>query len=725
MGKGKNKSKTTSADTTNPMMNDGVPSAMAAVPDGPKGVGSDGVNINDYSYCMVFGCDPKTNLPTSPSKYNALKKLSRKGLDLYAYQSFCKSKIIVLIRIPLGKMRKYAEEKAQSMLLNPEKLKETAEAGDAERNIGKIVLEQGGADNYLPYEYIYAPYRDESEAIFEHGEGEEHPFTELTRNQLCKMMIEERPDDGSEPFKIRRYLKSGDIKAFFPLHAPQPVLGQMESKWLTCGRFTDYIAEPPFHMIRNYFGEKLAFLFLFESHYGQYLIWPAALGIPFQVAVLVTNNYSLDGLPALAFFIAMWAVTMTEFWKRKECRMALEWGVMNAEEQEPNRPDYKGHKQKSPVTGEDEIVYPVLRQAVNISVSIVTVFTLACLAIGVVVGIYLMRRSLREDLGPEVQYLASLLNALQIQFFDALFNTWLAYVLTDFENHRTDTMYSDSILSKLFAFQFVNAYSSFFYVAFVAPYVPKPVGADDDAIGECGYITCMPSLATNLAIIFGSRLASAALSKSLMPWLSKRFTGPVEDDPESELDEALVAKMRTEPELQMELAPYDPMIVNIQSYMELALQFGYVALFVTALPIAPLFAFVSVMYDLRASASQLLHQFQRPQPAKAEDIGAWQNIFEIIAMAAVVTNAGIMIFTMDTFDGLDTTTRMFLFIGFQWLCISLQMLIGSVVPDMPAAVKVQIGRTDFLVNKLIEHVPDQDQLGDDAGIVPEIHAYPF
>jgi len=233
MGKGKNKRKTTETDTSNPMMKDGVP----PVPQGPAAVGSDGVNINDYSYCMVFGCDPKTNLPTSPTKFNALKKLCRKGLDLYAYQSFCKSKIIVLIRIPLGKMRKYAEEKAQSMLLNPEKLKEMAEAGDAERNVGPIMLEQGGADNYEPYEYIYAPYRDECEAIYEHGDGEEHPFTELTRNQLCKMMIEERPDDGSEPFKIRRYLKTGDIKAFFPLHAPQPVLGHMESKWLATGRF--------------------------------------------------------------------------------------------------------------------------------------------------------------------------------------------------------------------------------------------------------------------------------------------------------------------------------------------------------------------------------------------------------------------------------------------------------------------------------------------------------
>ena len=34
------------------------------------------------------------------------------------------------------------------------------------------------------------------------------------------------------------------------------------------------------------------------------------------------------------------------------------------------------------------------------------------------------------------------------------------------ENHRTQTQYNDSLIVKLFAFQFVNTYTSLFYIAF-------------------------------------------------------------------------------------------------------------------------------------------------------------------------------------------------------------------------------------------------------------------
>ena len=42
----------------------------------------------------------------------------------------------------------------------------------------------------------------------------------------------------------------------------------------------------------------------------------------------------------------------------------------------------------------------------------------------------------------------------------------LAYILTNWENHRTQTAYDDALIIKLFAFQFVNNYASLIYIAF-------------------------------------------------------------------------------------------------------------------------------------------------------------------------------------------------------------------------------------------------------------------
>ena len=54
-------------------------------------------------------------------------------------------------------------------------------------------------------------------------------------------------------------------------------------------------------------------------------------------------------------------------------------------------------------------------------------------------------------------------------------------------------------------FQFINSYSSFFFLAYVAQYLPS---TDLGSRGQCGAYTCMYPLQLNIAIIFGSRLGN-------------------------------------------------------------------------------------------------------------------------------------------------------------------------------------------------------------------------
>ena len=104
-------------------------------------------------------------------------------------------------------------------------------------------------------------------------------------------------------------------------------------------------------------------------------------------------------------------------------------------------------------------------------------------------------------MGTAAQTVASILNAAQIQIFNFLFQ-FLAAVLTNRENHRTDTQYEDAMISKLFLFQFVNSYASFFYIGFIAKYQPSQPDAQDNWVGDCGAKNCMQPLAMNLGIIF-------------------------------------------------------------------------------------------------------------------------------------------------------------------------------------------------------------------------------
>lgn len=165
---------------------------------------------------------------------------------------------------------------------------------------------------------------------------------------------------------------------------------------------------------------------------------------------------------------------------------------------------------------------------------------------------------------------------------------------------------------------------------------------------------------------------------------------------------------------------------SLEDYAEIAISFGYLALFVTALPIAALFACVSSMAELRGDSWRLLNLYQRPFPKGVEDIGMWQHIFTLLAMVSVVTNAGLTVFTMDLLGHYRVAVQYWVFVLFQWVCFSLQVVVMFVIPDIPEAVRIQLRRTHFIVSKLIDKLADEDSSDALGALAPlEVQPYPI
>ena len=58
------------------------------------------------------------------------------------------------------------------------------------------------------------------------------------------------------------------------------------------------------------------------------------------------------------------------------------------------------------------------------------------LVVGIVISIYVIRFTVQPDIGnANAQYVASALNALQIQIMNYIYS-FLAHALTEYENHR-------------------------------------------------------------------------------------------------------------------------------------------------------------------------------------------------------------------------------------------------------------------------------------------------
>merc|ERR1719162_2834719 len=112
-------------------------------------------------------------------------------------------------------------------------------------------------------------------------------------------------------------------------------------------------------------------------------------------------------------------------------------------------------------------------------------------------------------------------------------------------------------------------------------------------------------------------------------------------------------KLEFEKAAKLSLRPADPAEVEsvLQPYgstfadfNEMAVQYGYVALFAPAYPLAPILSMINNIIEIRVDAMRLCYACQRPTWTQAADIGSWYTVLNILGYAAVLTNATMIAF---------------------------------------------------------------------------------
>jgi hypothetical protein len=296
---------------------------------------------NEYDYCMVLPTGGQKNKDGTKSAKGELSdiakgyiaKLRVLGLDLFIFRGQTgNDEIYVLIRASIEKLRNFADDIDFQMLLDPVVLEQYAKRGDVEAKIGAIDIDHNPSVTQMhPYEKIYARYsRNAPEELYWRPEGLSHPFRESVRIKLLGLLIQSKPATGGENLKLQRYLRSGTVLGFYPLHNRE-VTSELSNEWL---RMSAMPWEQPLFAIKEYFGEKIGLYFTFMSHYTRWLLFPAVVGLPVQLYTWATGDYANYSLPIYAFVMAMWAVMMLEFWKREESMTSLRWGMVGYEDTE-------------------------------------------------------------------------------------------------------------------------------------------------------------------------------------------------------------------------------------------------------------------------------------------------------------------------------------------------------------------------------------------------------
>ena len=350
-----------------------------------------------------------------------------------------------------------------------------------------------------------------------------------------------------------------------------------------------------------------------------------------------------------AFLMSLWSVIFLDSWKRYSAEICHRWDVDEFDpEEEPPRPAYllqlkdvdRRHWRVNFVTQENEPRPPFWEMKLPRVVLSWTTVTLMVVVAGIVMlAIVGYEMSLVAAIfalddhaanhGFKVSVTGAVFNLITIVIFNQAYG-YLAEWLTKKELHRTETLYHDSLIVKNYLFQSVSYYTSIFYIAFLkGQFIGTPNHYHrlfSQRLEECQPGGCFMELTIQLAALFCGKsiifdkIRAYALPQ-LMPILLKYRDILLKKCkkccckptvPEKQVDVKSVEKPSTpQYEKDYELLEWGREGLFYE-YLELVIQYGFITVFVCAFPLAPLFALVNNMIELRADAKKLLEKHRRP-----------------------------------------------------------------------------------------------------------------
>ncbi|XP_053682465.1 anoctamin-5 [Sabethes cyaneus] len=513
---------------------------------------------------------------------------------------------------------------------------------------------------------------------------------------------------------LRKLLNDGVYLDAYPLHDGSPDLPELQcqrtlllQEWASVVR---WIKHQPLDHIKEYFGVKIAMYFAWLGFYTHMLISASVVGLicfffglltfrnnrisqeicndsgtimcpqcdakcdywylnttctTSQLAYIFDNNFTI----AFAVFMSIWATLYLEMWKRYSSAIQHRWGVTDyCSLAEPPRPQYLARLKNSKktifniVTGTQEPSPPFWsKRFPSFLYSYSVIFLFIVLAIAAVFGIVVYRMSLmtsRNIYGtPDTVSSKLVLLPATAAVINLLVSTALNYAydyvavyMTDIEYRRTQSEYNESLTLKIYLFQFINYYSSIFYIAFMKGKFPGYPAKYNRILTlrqeECSPGGCLMELCIQLAIIMIGKQLISLILEILLPFLLQKFRefrsvlGIESED--SENGEKLICCNQWTKDFTL-ISWHDRSL--FEEYLKMIIQYGFITIFVVAFPLAPLFALLNNVFETRLDAKKFLLYYKRAVPQRVRDIGIWYNVMHVLGKIAVISSAFIIAFS--------------------------------------------------------------------------------
>uniref|UniRef100_A0A8D0GX18 Anoctamin n=1 Tax=Sphenodon punctatus TaxID=8508 RepID=A0A8D0GX18_SPHPU len=490
-----------------------------------------------------------------------------------------------------------------------------------------------------------------------------------------------------------------------PCGRPNPAqLNQRQVLFQYWARWCKWNKYQPLDHIRQYFGEKIALYFAWLGFYTGWLLPAAVMGtLVFIVGIFMTLSdiptqeicaseglyqmcplckecpywqlssicsmfkagrlFDHGGTVFFSIFMSLWAVTFLEYWKRTNATLSHRWDCSEFEDiEERPRPQFTAMAPmtiRNPITGVEEPYFPKRNRfnrilagsmVVIMMIAVVVMFLISVILYRAIIAILVSRSGnflIMASASRIASITGSVVNLIFILILSKIYIA-LAHFLTKWEMHRTQTKYEDAFIFKVFVFQFVNFYSSPIYIAFFKGRFVGYPGHYRTLLGvrneDCGAGGCLIELAQELLVIMVGKQIINNVQEILIPklkgWWQKYKLRSTSWSQEGQAGL---------PERPLWQANYELLACEglFDEYLEMVLQFGFITIFVAACPLAPLFALLNNWVEIRLDAQKFVCENRRPVAERAQGIGIWLSILEVITHLAVISNAFLIAFTSD------------------------------------------------------------------------------
>uniref|UniRef100_A0A8C4DK01 Anoctamin n=1 Tax=Dicentrarchus labrax TaxID=13489 RepID=A0A8C4DK01_DICLA len=465
----------------------------------------------------------------------------------------------------------------------------------------------------------------------------------------------------------------------------------LHEEWANYGVMHKY---QPVDLIRKYFGEQIGLYFAWLGVYTQLLIPPSVLGIivflygiltvdanvPSQetcddnlnitmcplcdgvcdywrlstVCSLARTSYLFDNGATVLFaiFMSLWAACFLEHWKRRQMCLKHTWDLTSLEDEEEMRPEYEEALQEKKAKMKAQSKQKVL--CLSIFVTFSAVFGVAVYRI-CMLSVWSMNPDpeAKASVRMTVTTTGIILNMLVVLVLEEVYGA-IAVWLTELELPKTKEEFEERLIFKSFFLKSMNAFAPIFYVAFFkGRFAGRPGDYvyvfGDYRMEECAPPGCLIELCIQLSMIMlGKQLIQNNVFEVLIPKLKKMYRTMQEEKGKKraaaneENEEEMRPKQQFDKDFTLE--PFEGVSPE---YMEMIIQYGFVSLFVASFPLAPAFALLNNVIEIRLDAAKFVTEIRRPDAVRCKDIGIWYNILCGISKFSVITNAFVISFTSE------------------------------------------------------------------------------